>query len=1053
MVEGVVDTLIIEVNFGGESGQKGMEKLTETLEKLDKISKKADKSTTGFGEKLSKIAKNAADYYQHLQQITDVLGKWFKKANSYVESLNLFTVAMGKSTDAAMKYARAVEAAMGIDITEWLEYQGAFNQLAEGYGLKSKTANMMSKNLTQLAYDLSSLWNVDVSTAFLRLQSGMSGQIKGLKTWGINVSVASLKETALAHGIELSTAKMTEAQKATLRYITIMETTSKVQGDLARTIATPANALRILNAQWKQAQRAMGQVVSVIAVEVIPWFQALVMVIKDGATALADMLGYELPEINYADTLDLGTSAADAFADSLEDAEDTATKLKKSLLGIDEINVLGDKSSSSVTGLGGGYAADFGLDLSKYDYDFMKDLDTSGAKHYENIKKFLTPIGDFVKYLVEHPIDVVLMGGIPVMIGLVKKGKEFYEWLNKFDFFKTFETTRKSLKESGEGFFKSVKGGFKTAYASMSKFTKGLIGAGGMIAGMTLAKEGAYDLVKSLNTDSKDGLGGAILSLVSGGVAAVAGGFMIGGPVGALIGGGVALAGAFIGAIQASEDLRREMVNDAYMNNARTSLSELAESFKNTWDEAETLGTKSSNAMAAIEESVAKVSESRSLLQPYINKIKETGTITEEEADLMSGYVTTMVDELEYQMTTRIDSIFDTFNGFVHLAGLAFEKELGVMKADFLEFQALFGGVTAGHETEINALLGLATSQGGLDDTQRAELQKHVDALAALDITVSPEKFSFDQLVEEAAKGFNIKSVEDAQSIISDLTSKITNYQSSLNTAYENTGAHIASFLAQNEAMFLGGSIDKTQYEHFKKSFTDAQSNLDMVYDSAKDALLSDVEKVAEAIQRGALNNLGNVVKETFAGYENLNWFQKLVKGNELYNAHSDLLMANDNIIAPISDAVTQLLTEIGSNKTTWLSGKATALAESITIDQFSINGQGAESFWEFAKKVLSNYGITGYASGGFPDVGEMFVAREAGPELVGRIGNHSAVVNNEQIVEAVSDGVYRAVVTAMGENQKGNQAIYIDGRRVFEVVKSYNDRERIRTGTSPLMG
>lgn len=96
---------------------------------------------------------------------------------------------------------------------------------------------------------------------------------------------------------------------------------------------------------------------------------------------------------------------------------------------------------------------------------------------------------------------------------------------------------------------------------------------------------------------------------------------------------------------------------------------------------------------------------------------------------------------------------------------------------------------------------------------------------------------------------------------------------------------------------------------------------------------------------------------------------------------------------------------------------------------------------------------LQAYAAGGFPDVGQMFIAREAGAELVGNIGNRSAVVNNDQIVEAVSDGVYRAVVSAMSESQGNNQDIYIDGRKVFEVVRAYNNNERVRTGANPLMG
>ena len=94
------------------------------------------------------------------------------------------------------------------------------------------------------------------------------------------------------------------------------------------------------------------------------------------------------------------------------------------------------------------------------------------------------------------------------------------------------------------------------------------------------------------------------------------------------------------------------------------------------------------------------------------------------------------------------------------------------------------------------------------------------------------------------------------------------------------------------------------------------------------------------------------------------------------------------------------------------------------------------------------------YASGGFPDEGQMFVAREAGPELVGNVGRRTAVVNNDQIVESVSQGVYRAVVQAMGQSG-GSQVVEakVNDKVLFEVVVSRNRQETMRTGHSPLLG
>ena len=79
------------------------------------------------------------------------------------------------------------------------------------------------------------------------------------------------------------------------------------------------------------------------------------------------------------------------------------------------------------------------------------------------------------------------------------------------------------------------------------------------------------------------------------------------------------------------------------------------------------------------------------------------------------------------------------------------------------------------------------------------------------------------------------------------------------------------------------------------------------------------------------------------------------------------------------------------------------------------------------------------FAEGGFPNMGQMFIAREAGPELVGRIGSRSAVVNNDQIIEGVAAGVYRAVVQAMSDTSRGsdqNVNVYLDGKQIYASIK-----------------
>lgn len=433
MSDAVISSLKIEIETDSKNTGNALDSLIKRLERLENIcngtsnaQEKVSSSSSKMYDRLSKIQSVLSRASSYMRSFTNKCAEWFNASNDYVEAVNLFSVTMGNGADEAKRYADTLQDLMGIDVQEWMNYQGSYNQMLNGFGLDSNISNEMSQQLTQIAYDLSSLWNVDVETAFKKVQSGMSGQIKGLKVWGINLSVAQLKETALAHGIELSTAKMTEAQKATLRYVTLMEKTTNVQGDLARTIVTPANAMRILTAQTTRAKRALGNIVSVLVVKFIPVMQTVVLWLERMANSIASKLGYELPEIDYSG-IDLSSSYVDDLDDSLTEATESAKKLKKTLLGFDELNVLNSESTASTTtALGGGLPSDLGLDLSQYSYDFTQGLtafDTSAIE--ETLRKItiivtsaLLAIGAVLTFTGANiPLGIALM--IVGLVGLV----------------------------------------------------------------------------------------------------------------------------------------------------------------------------------------------------------------------------------------------------------------------------------------------------------------------------------------------------------------------------------------------------------------------------------------------------------------------------------------------------------------------------------------------------------------------------------------------------------------------------------------------------------
>lgn len=315
--------------------------------------------------------------YNAIRIGANVVAGWIRESHEYIENLNLFTASMGEYAAEAQKYAEQVAEIMGIDPSEWMRNQGVFNTIITGFGVASDKAYLMSKNLTQLGYDISSFYNISFEDAMTKLQSGISGELEPLRRLGYDLSVARLQQEALNLGITKSVSAMTQAEKSQLRYYAIMTQVTSAQGDMARTLNAPANQIRILNAQITQCARALGNIFIPALNAVLPYAIALAKVIRLLANTIASFFGFKLPEVDYSG-ISAGSSAVGDLADNadnatggLDNASDAAKKLKNNLLGIDELNVLSDNPASAAgsglgsVGVGGG---DLGIELPEYDF-------------------------------------------------------------------------------------------------------------------------------------------------------------------------------------------------------------------------------------------------------------------------------------------------------------------------------------------------------------------------------------------------------------------------------------------------------------------------------------------------------------------------------------------------------------------------------------------------------------------------------------------------------------------------------------------------------------
>lgn len=408
-----------KVSNGFSAFPSKIQKLITSTEKYNASARKATSTTGKFTSGLK--ALNVAAVAITFRKIGHFIAQAVTESNKYQEDLNLFTVALGQYAAEAQNYAEKVSDVMGIDPAQWLRNQGVFNTLLTGFGDTAERAQLMSQNLTQLGYDISSFFNISIEDAMQKLQSGISGELEPLRRLGYDLSQARLEQTALNLGIKESVANMTQAEKAELRYYAIMTQVTTAQGDMARTLEAPANQLRILQAQLTQAARAIGNIFIPALNAILPYAIAVVQVIREIANALANLAGFKLTDVDYSGVNSAAVGAG-SLANNLDDAAGAAKKLKQYTAGFDELNVFAPNTGSG-SGAGAGGAGGFDFDLPTY--DFLGDaVQTRIGEIKKMIEDTLAEITTIVSgfMLAIGAILVVTGVNIPLGVGLMAAG-------------------------------------------------------------------------------------------------------------------------------------------------------------------------------------------------------------------------------------------------------------------------------------------------------------------------------------------------------------------------------------------------------------------------------------------------------------------------------------------------------------------------------------------------------------------------------------------------------------------------------------------------------
>lgn len=399
-----------KVSSGFSAFPSRIQRLITSTEQYNGTVRRATTSTNAWSSALKGLS-----FAVVYRAATKLISNAILKASDYQETLAMFQVSMGEYAEEAYNYAQRVNEVMGINPAEWMKNQGVFQSIITGFGVAGDKAAIMSKNLTQLGYDLSAFYNLSFEETMQKVRSGISGELEPLRNLGYDLSAARLQQemddlseaaknlsvdlsdTYLEQervnlGINKSVSSMNQAEKAQLRYHAMMTQLTTVQGAMARELDSPINQLRILRSQLEQASQAFGNLFIPILNKVLPPLIAVASALRQIISAIANLFNIKIADsVDWGKSFNTAAGATGDISDNMDSAAGSAKELKRYLAGFDELNVLPDQSSS---GSGSGASGGGGLlDLNPEDYDFLGGAITEAVDAW---KQKLQPAVDWI---------------------------------------------------------------------------------------------------------------------------------------------------------------------------------------------------------------------------------------------------------------------------------------------------------------------------------------------------------------------------------------------------------------------------------------------------------------------------------------------------------------------------------------------------------------------------------------------------------------------------------------------------------------------------------
>lgn len=972
---------------GAEASAQSVGKVTDEVKKYDKEVVKAKNSNTNLVKSLKQINSNLklpnlSVMLNGIKQIGQAIGKVTTQSVDYIENLNLLDSAYGNNYKEARKLANSLADIYGFDESNMIAQLGTFRQFGSALGYASDTADRLSKNLTLMAGDISSLYNISVAQASEKLTSALTGQTKAIRSLGADITQASLQQQLYNMGINESISDMNRAEKTLLIYLSLHRQLANAQGDLAKTIESPSNQIKIMKEQVARLARAIGNSLLPVLKTVLPWINGVLMALVEVFNFISGLLGYDASDWEFGGALsntfdgieDVGGAFDDA-TDSIGGANDALDETKKKLTGLrgfDKLNVITTPTTSEGSAGGGGSVgggiAGGGINSKILDAlgEYDAHLSNINMKAKQIRKKildwlgFITDIngtikgwsaGKLFKNIINSWSKLNTLGKIFVGLGVLTAFTSLFKVVGKLisksgllglvSILKVLMSPMTNLIKHSFSLYRwgdKVNEVVAVGNQTWAEQTNGLKKVQTAMVGVITAMAGfgiMYDGFKSIASEGANVVN--VLEIIAGGLIGLVGTFTI-------VSTAVVAFGATMTATLATATMGISLIVSALVGLGLAIASNVAEANKYKKEMEEVIET--SRQMA--EEDLVLANNTERLGKELNKLVDANGRVADQNKSRVKYILTELNEALgtEYELTGNI--ITQNGKEVTSLKNLNKQIDNLIAKKKAKIYLEAYEEV---YRTALKQNLELETKR----DKKLEEYNKKLDAWKQKYPSIR-EQTSKTAIAEYERLEKNLKQYEKLDKQVEANNAKIKQY-------------------------------DDANAEYFAGNYAGVKKNIEKMANDTK----TYTSKTASETRTAFDNKLGNIK----------------------YSCHI-------NVKENASGAKKNIDKYFGGGKLKYSVG-ITANTDSA-IDGVNKFGNALK-----ASDLKINYTpiryIRGYAEGGFPKEGELFIAREAGAEMVGSINGKTAVANNDQIVQAVSIGVAKAI---QGSNM-GNTKVVID--------------------------